>query len=829
MTSSPDPTIQASLSNHNMADDKSISISSISIDNEEKVRLLYSKSKVYLHPTPSIKDNIHGYIALLQRYLPQNSKANSSDPASQSYLGAESFLLAWIPETSLGDALKTYNKVESDEDDSSPKKPPCVPLPPVIDHPSLVRQDGFAVPIKSIYSIFTRLPSPGWWFGSLIINSRAGDPFPALFFHDSECESTKLQKKKCARKNFDIFGLSGAMFWGGDQVLTWLTRHITVRRCEVERNIYLIEPTNEDQKAFARESVTATHTHLNRQENIFSVSKFEENRERSLQNAQMDPLMKFVKDAGWNLMEKFSQVTTFARRTADSVVENPNLPPQVRRLLRNPEVLTLQEEFDSARLYLAKWAMGIAEMSERERKQRNLMARRASEIERTGVGDFELLNAEIGALSVQETRKPVSLVEWNSFFDQKNDSLIYSVDEVKKRIFHGGLDAEDGVRKEAWLFLLGVFSWDSTAKERKQKISELRDEYLRLKGAWWNRLANQVDEGKELEWWYDQRSRIEKDVHRTDRTIPLFMGEDTPHPDPSSSFAEVGTNVHLEQLKDMLLTYNEYNRELGYVQGMSDLLAPIYAVMQDDAVAFWAFKNFMLRMERNFLRDQSGMRKQLLALENLVQLMDPKLYLHLQSADCINFFFFFRMLLVWFKREFSWENVLSLWERLWTDFLTSNFHIFVAFAILEKHRDVIMEHLKHFDEVLKYVNELSTTIDLEATLISAEALFHRFQRTIDTIDNKSNFPSPSLRQRKTKAKSLDKATISADMTSGSNAKPIGFSDSSNSSCGEIIKNNSGRNKSETKESTEPKINTLEIISPELRQLLSREVEIIDKS
>lgn len=197
------------------------------------------------------------------------------------------------------------------------------------------------------------------------------------------------------------------------------------------------------------------------------------------------------------------------------------------------------------------------------------------------------------------------------------------------------------------------------------------------------------------------------------------MGEDIPHPDPDSPFADVGTNVHLEQMKDMLLTYNEYNKDLGYVQGMSDLLAPIYAVMQDDAVAFWGFVGFMDRMvrsrtalvyrpllttsqERNFLRDQSGMRKQLTTLDHLVQLMDPKLYVHLQSADSTNFFFFFRMLLVWYKREFEWADILRLWESLWTDYLSSNFHIFIALAILEKHRDVIMAHLKHFDEVLKY-------------------------------------------------------------------------------------------------------------------------------
>ena len=49
-------------------------------------------------------------------------------------------------------------------------------------------------------------------------------------------------------------------------------------------------------------------------------------------------------------------------------------------------------------------------------------------------------------------------------------------------------------------------------------------------------------------------------------------------------------------MKDMLRTYNEYNKELGYVQGMSDLMAPIYAVLQDDAIAFWGFVRFMDRM-----------------------------------------------------------------------------------------------------------------------------------------------------------------------------------------------------------------------------------------
>jgi TBC1 domain family member 15 len=84
------------------------------------------------------------------------------------------------------------------------------------------------------------------------------------------------------------------------------------------------------------------------------------------------------------------------------------------------------------------------------------------------------------------------------------------------------------------------------------------------------------------------------------------MEEDLPHPDPDSQYS--GTNAHLEMMKDMLMTYNMYdnkkigtlfqtrNTDVGYVQGMSDLLSVVYAIMQDDSDAFWCFCGFMDRM-----------------------------------------------------------------------------------------------------------------------------------------------------------------------------------------------------------------------------------------
>jgi len=115
---------------------------------------------------------------------------------------------------------------------------------------------------------------------------------------------------------------------------------------------------------------------------------------------------------------------------------------------------------------------------------------------------------ETGNLALSDKRKPVSLKEWHGFFDKQTGRLQSTVDEVKERMFLGGLNSTDGVRKEAWMFLLGVYDWESTADERKAMINSKRDEFIRLKGRWWERMIDGTSTAEESEWWKEQKSRI---------------------------------------------------------------------------------------------------------------------------------------------------------------------------------------------------------------------------------------------------------------------------------------------------------------------------------
>ena len=108
------------------------------------------------------------------------------------------------------------------------------------------------------------------------------------------------------------------------------------------------------------------------------------------------------------------------------------------------------------------------------------------------------------------------------------------------------------------------------------------------------------------------------------------------------------------------------------------------------------------------------------------------------------------------------------------------------------------------------MNELSNTIDLESTLIKAEALFARYKRLVEAIDKKQNFPKPR--------KDLNDAE-------SSEAPPLKASEQTTTT--QSKRNSSGGNKGKDKaKDTEPPKE--KIITPELRALLKREVEVLPR-
>ncbi|OBA20579.1 GTPase-activating protein GYP7 [Metschnikowia bicuspidata var. bicuspidata NRRL YB-4993] len=698
-----------------------------------KMELLYVKSKTYIHPTTSKRDNIPGFLSLSK---PEAPNVTNKD-----------ILLSFTPEHMLSkEELEVYRSVELNTDIfegegqlsdgvssrntstkvSSTPHPVRKPLVSV-DYPA-----GFCINLFQIYLIQFRTPSLGWWYGSIIIHSKSKDKFPIIFFHDDESPLT-IRRQKLKNQSFDPFGEDGSIYWGGQDFLGTIQQIISVDRSTVEPSVYLIDPSSEDLTNF---SPFGQNHNVGQQDTKSKDSPY-----------KLPDINKMIATAKWKVLET---VATFGLRTKNHVVDliDDRVPEGVLKLILNkPEVQHISNDFDSARVYLAKWAAQVKE--EAEQSQRKFMLEDAV---------YARINSELGddshlltplEISNALRRKRISLVEWNGFFDHEG-RLILTTEEVKERIFHGGLENE--ARKEAWPFLLGVYAWDSSKQDREATKQSLQYSYCDFKRRW-----SEDDAKRNSDFWRDQKVRIEKDIHRNDRHLEIFKDHkkvsstaplsrssqnsspETPNEDTSWDLANI-ENVNLFRMREILLTFNEYNTKLGYVQGMTDLLSPIYVVFQDEVVTFWAFAGFMERMERNFVRDQSGMKKQMLVLNELVQFMLPNLFHHLEKCESTDLFFFFRMLLVWYKREFEWEDVNTLWEVFWTDMYSSQYQLFLALAVLSDNERIMKQNLQRFDEVLKYMNDLLGRMNLHDLLVRAELLFLRFRRMVDLIDRETGNP-----------------------------------------------------------------------------------------
>lgn len=137
----------------------------------------------------------------------------------------------------------------------------------------------------------------------------------------------------------------------------------------------------------------------------------------------------------------------------------------------------------------------------------------------------------------------------------------------------------------------------------------------------------------------------------------------------------------------------------------------------------------------NFDIDQAGMKAQFRQLRRLIEFVNPRLFNYMRLHESDDMYFCFRWLLILYKREFSNDDILLLWECLWTRLPCANFHLFISLAILDQHTNVIIENRFEFTEILKYINELSGQIDLKKTLELAESIYYQVYDIDEALPN----------------------------------------------------------------------------------------------
>lgn len=518
-----------------------------------------------------------------------------------------------------------------------------------------------ALPLSDVR--FIRKHTPTFGFEYIIIVLSSGLAFPPFYFYNG----------------------------GIRELFATLKQHVYIIRSDDNPNVFLVndfeDPLQKSLSSLELPGVASVANAMSRQNSLSFTGSVSEARHgdgakyggpssmseysSKQKHKSNDP----GREISFQVLEKFSLVTKFARETTSSL---------------------FRENHSSGSPAYGR------------EKQQQVLDNRASDKHK----DQQLTpdNASLPSDSVESDElllvwgkkrgSPLSVEEWRAFLDP--EGRIMDSKALRKKVFYGGVD--HALRKEVWKFLLGYHEYDSTQAEREYLAAMKREEYEAIKTQWKSISATQA---KRFTKFRERKGLIDKDVVRTDRSVPYYEGDDNP-------------NVIV--LRDILLTYSFYNFDLGYCQGMSDFLAPILYVMEDESESFWCFVSLMERLGGNFNRDQNGMHAQLLGLSKLVELLDPSLHNYFRQNDCLNYFFCFRWVLIQFKREFSFDQVMLLWEVLWTHYLSEHFHLYLCVGILKRYRLRIIGEEMDFDTLLKFINELSGQINIDRAIQDAEAL-----------------------------------------------------------------------------------------------------------
>ncbi|KAI9126013.1 hypothetical protein K1719_003431 [Acacia pycnantha] len=274
--------------------------------------------------------------------------------------------------------------------------------------------------------------------------------------------------------------------------------------------------------------------------------------------------------------------------------------------------------------------------------------------------------------------------------------------ERLQRIASTGIPDGGSLRATTWKLLLGYLPssrelWDKELKESREKYAKLKEEILLNPPETWkqgesssgfeqenNDVAGTLSRQeiskedhplsscranlwREYFQYTEMEAQIDRDLLRTHPDMPFFSGD--------SSFSR----QNKEAMKNILLLFARLNPAIRYVQGMNEVLSPIYYVFSTDtdkenaanaeADSFSCFVRILSDSVDHFCQQlddsSSGILSTLSRLSDLLKVNDEELWRHLEFKTKVKpQFYAFRWITLLLTQEFSFDKILRIWDTI---------------------------------------------------------------------------------------------------------------------------------------------------------------------
>nr|CAB3266825.1 TBC1 domain family member 13 [Phallusia mammillata] len=196
-----------------------------------------------------------------------------------------------------------------------------------------------------------------------------------------------------------------------------------------------------------------------------------------------------------------------------------------------------------------------------------------------------------------------------------------------------------------------------------------------------------------------------------------------------------GQEAHWEVVERMLFVYAKLNPGTGYVQGMNEIIGPLYYTFASDpnpkwreyaeADTFFCFTLLMGDIRDNFItsldRSTTGIDASMRRTMNLLQRSDPEVRSKLDKIKIKPEYFLFRWITLLLSQEFPLPDVIHIWDVLFADENRFDLLIAVCVGMIMLIRKELLE--KDFSGCVKLLQNYPEHIEIIRVIQEAKNVY----------------------------------------------------------------------------------------------------------
>ena len=284
----------------------------------------------------------------------------------------------------------------------------------------------------------------------------------------------------------------------------------------------------------------------------------------------------------------------------------------------------------------------------------------------------------------------------------------FSEEIINKILLNGIPQSLPCLRPLIWKTFIGFYpikdlsKWGEVSVKKNSEYKKFKEKY----NYYPNDIKEEIDKKILIQ--------INKDLPRTRYDCPFFQEKNINNKN----------ETNYDVLKRILFFYSKEHTNIGYIQGMNEIIAIIFYIFSKDdnpfikeyseSDSYFTFEQLLEEIKDILKMDNVNysdlcVAKQIKEIKKIIKKDEPKLFEYFQEIDFEIDNFVLRWILVMFAQFFTLDVAVNFWDRVFTQKNKMKFICYISVAIIKNNKDDLMK--MDTTEIMEWARQLENKMN----------------------------------------------------------------------------------------------------------------------